>query len=431
MITAADALGLEYLRLYPAEINDWLNDLPADEALPLLDALVPAVRARVWEQMPLGLADSLFHRLDDDAATGLLELIDPTRGAQLLRRLSDERHGGLLGRLTGSTGRELSRLLSYPPGTAATLMDPRPPALAPQLSVGEALARVRGEQWHVTRAVYLVDDAGELMGQATLQDMALSDPQGSLLAIRKPVDAVVDEMATRDEIGELLEQQKLLELPVLDARRQLVGVIRYQSLINAVQSSVSADIQTMVGVSEDERAFSPISFAVRKRLPWLHINLLTAFLAAAVVGLFEGTIAQVTALAVLLPIVAGQSGNTGAQALAVTMRGLALREISVRHWLRMLRKEVGAGFINGIVVSLTTAVVIALWYDSLALALVIASSMVVAMVIACLAGTLIPIILTQAGQDPAQSSSIILTTVTDVVGFFAFLGIATLFMPYL
>jgi magnesium transporter len=182
----------------------------------------------------------------------------------------------------------------------------------------------------------------------------------------------------------------------------------------------------MVGVSKEEGATSKVSFAVRKRLPWLQVNLVTAFVAAAVVGLFEHTIAQFTALAVLLPVVAGQSGNTGAQALAVTMRGLALREIRVAQWMRVVLKETNVGLLNGVTVALTTAVGVLVWSDSYGLALIIAASMVLSMIIAGIAGAAIPILLTVVGQDPAQSSSIILTTVTDVTGFMSFLGIATL-----
>jgi len=188
---------------------------------------------------------------------------------------------------------------------------------------------------------------------------------------------------------------------------------------------------TMVGASEQERALSSPLFAVRKRLPWLQINLLTAFLAASVVGLFEDTIARVTALAVLLPVVAGQSGNTGAQALAVTMRGLALREVRTRQWLLVASKEAVAGAGNGIAVSLTTAFAVYLWSQSPGLTLVIGISMVLSMTLAGLSGAIIPMALTALRQDPAQSSSIILTTVTDVVGFFSFLGIATLLMGML
>jgi magnesium transporter len=186
-----------------------------------------------------------------------------------------------------------------------------------------------------------------------------------------------------------------------------------------------------VGASPDERALSSPSFAVRKRLPWLQINLLTAFLAASVVGLFEGVISQFTALAVLLPVVAGQSGNAGAQALAVTMRGLVLREISLRQWPVVLGKEALTGLVNGLAVAATTGVGVYFWSRSTALSAVIMSAMVISMLAAGLAGALVPILLRRFGQDPATASSIILTTVTDVVGFFSFLGIATLFAPLL
>jgi magnesium transporter len=213
---------------------------------------------------------------------------------------------------------------------------------------------------------------------------------------------------------------------VVDLNGQLIGIIHYDALMEAVREESSVDMLTMVGASRDERALSPVSFVVSKRLPWLSINLLTAFLAASVVGLFEATIAKFTALAVLLPVVAGQSGNTGAQALAVTMRGLALREIGTSQWMKVARKEVGASFINGIAIALLTSLGVFFWSSSTGLALVIGSSMVIAMVAAALAGVIVPIVLASMGQDPAQSSSIILTTVTDIVGFFAFLGIATL-----
>jgi magnesium transporter len=190
-------------------------------------------------------------------------------------------------------------------------------------------------------------------------------------------------------------------------------------------------MQTMVGVIKDERALSPTIFATRKRMPWLQINLVTAFIAAAVVGLFENTIAQFTALAVLLPVVAGQSGNTGAQSMAVTMRGLVLKEIYPRMWGRIIFKEFNVGLMNGIAIALTTGAGVYLWSHSSGLTLVIMLSMILSMIIASVSGAMIPMMLTVTGHDPAQSSSIFLTTVTDVAGFFSFLGIATLLMHML
>jgi magnesium transporter len=213
---------------------------------------------------------------------------------------------------------------------------------------------------------------------------------------------------------------------VVDFEDRLLGVIRQGEMLAAAQEEMSADLQTMVGASRDERALSPAGFAVRRRLPWLNVNLGTAFLAAAVVGLFEDVIARITALAVLLPVVAGQSGNSGAQALAVTMRGLALREVRLSQWRRLILKELVVGMLNGVAIAAVTAAGVYLWSRSGALTAVIGVAMVISMTVAGLAGASVPMVMKALGQDPATASSIVLTTVTDVVGFLSFLGLATL-----
>jgi len=305
-------------------------------------------------------------------------------------------------------------------------MDPRVVGFRGTMTVGEAEARLRARRLARLHELYVTDDTQRLEARVELHDLATADPKQTLAAIARPLLTAVQAISTRDEVVEKLEEHKLASLPVVDHDGRLIGVIHHEGLVSALAQEASLDIQTMVGASRDERALSGVWFSVRKRLGWLHINLLTAFLASAVVGLFEGTIAKFTALAVLMPIVAGQSGNAGAQALAVTMRGITIREIGARHWLRVAWKEMRTGFINGTAIALTTSVGVWAWSQSPGLAVVIASSMIIAMVAAGLAGAVIPIMLVRFGQDPAQSSSIVLTTVTDVVGFFSFLGIATL-----
>jgi magnesium transporter len=305
-------------------------------------------------------------------------------------------------------------------------MDPRVTPLRGDLTVAEALARLRALRRRGLREVFAVDGGGRLTGRVEIQDLATADPSASLQEIAQPPLAVVTDLDPREDVVAVLEQRAITELPVVAHDGRFVGAIPQAALVSALAQETSVDIQTMVGASRDERALSDTSFAVRKRLPWLQINLLTAFLAAAVVGFFEDIIAQVTALAVLLPVVAGQSGNAGAQALAVTMRGLVLREIGLRHWPQMVWKEASVGLINGTAVALTTALAVWVWSRSVGLVAVIASAMVISMVMAGIAGALVPIALRRFGQDPAQSSSIVLTTVTDVTGFFSFLGIASL-----
>jgi magnesium transporter len=298
--------------------------------------------------------------------------------------------------------------------------------LRAEASVAQALERLKTMRRRGMREIFVVDDARVLVGRVEIQDLAIADPALDLREIVQPLLAVVKALDPREDVVAILGRQPITELPVVNIDGRFVGVIRHAALLAAIEQESSVDIQTMVGASREERALSSPLFAVRKRLPWLQINLLTAFLAAAVVGLFEGTIAKFTALAVLLPVVAGQSGNAGAQALAITMRGLVLREISLRHWPRVVAKEAGAGFINGLAVAATTAIGVYFWSGSIGLVNVIASAMVIAMVIAGVAGALVPIVLSRFGMDPATASSIVLTTVTDIAGFFSFLGIATL-----
>jgi magnesium transporter len=213
----------------------------------------------------------------------------------------------------------------------------------------------------------------------------------------------------------------------VDAEGRLLGVVKSDSLLQQAQEEATEDLQRMFGAGGDERPFSPVGFSVRKRLPWLHVNLATAFLAAAVVGLFEGVIARVTVLAVLLPIVAGQGGNAGAQSLAVVMRGLVMREIPPGRVAALLRKETLVGLGNSLVVGVVAAAACWLWQGSPVLGLVIGLAMIGTLVIASFAGAAIPLLMRSLGLDPAQSSNIVLTTVTDVMGFLTFLGLAALF----
>jgi magnesium transporter len=359
-------------------------------------------------------------------AVPLLERLDPMRAAVLLARASVVTREVCLAGLPESTAREIRELMSYPPDTAGALMDPHAITFRREALVKDALARLRAVGKRRVQSILLVDDGGLPVRSVALQDLATAAPQEVLEHLPAEPLVSVHAMTPREDLVELLEQHKVHSLAVVDASGRLLGVIPSDALAQAVQEETTADIQMMVGASKEERALSKPTFAVRQRLPWLQINLATAFLAASVVGMFEETIAGSTALAVLLPVVAGQSGNTGAQALAVTMRGLVLREIRVRHWLAVIWKEVLTGFLNGVLVAATTSVAVYIWSRSPGLAMVIGFSMVLSMVVAGLAGAAVPIALAAAGQDPAQSSSIILTTVTDVVGFFSFLGIATL-----
>lgn len=426
--TATAALTLRYLLDYPREAARRLERLPAEDIAAVftsqpLHALMP-----VWRGLTSDIEQAVLPLLPAKIARHILTELEPTEAVALLNRVGEDRRSEYLALLNPEIADELRASMARLPDSAGALMDPRFLAFDAALPVTEALRRLRRTGRRSVREIYLVGDGGRLEGRVEIQDLALAELDQTLADLRQPIIAVVDDSVPREEVVEALEQHETLtELPVIDFSGRLIGVIHQAELVNAMQEETSLDIQTMVGASKDERALSSPLFAVAKRLPWLQINLLTAFLAASVVGMFEGVISKYTALAVLLPVVAGQSGNAGAQALAVTMRGLMLREISIRHWPRVVAKEVGVGLLNGLGIALTTAIGVYVWSRSFGLVLVIATAMVISMVAAGFAGALVPIMLRRFGQDPAQSSSIILTTVTDVVGFFSFLGIATLF----
>jgi magnesium transporter len=428
---AVQALTLRFLLDHPYEVARQLEAMPTEVAATILSAHPVHAAVRAWALLPSDVAMAVAAYMPGALAARLLVEADPRASVAALAQLDPEPREHLLATLDPSLAVELRDLLEYPPDSAGRLMDPRVTPLRADLTVAEALTRLRAIRRRGLRELFAVDGEGRLTGRVEIQDLATADPSASLREIAQPPLAVVNDLDPREDVVAVLEQRAIAELPVVAHDGRFVGVIPQAALVSALAQETSVDIQTMVGASRDERALSSAVFAVRKRLPWLQINLLTAFLAAAVVGLFEDVIAKVTALAVLLPVVAGQSGNAGAQALAVTMRGLVLREIGLRHWPRMVWKEASVGLINGVAVALTTGLAVWAWSRSMGLVTVISSAMVISMVMAGIAGALVPIVLRRFGQDPAQSSSIVLTTVTDVTGFFSFLGIATILAAYL
>lgn len=417
---------------YPAEAVRELEQLKTDEMREILGSQPVSNTLKIWERISPQLAAKVLEELPLDYAAELMKLIDPNHGASILLAITDEETRGRIIDATDHTAaNDLKRALSYEPDSAGALMEARVMYFRPHMKINEVLNVLRARPRRAYRKLYTVDDDNHLLGMIDIEDLALSDHNATLAQIESVPPVVISATTGREELVSIFEKYKASDLPVIDFENRFIGVLRYHTLLEATLQESSADLQTMVGVSKDERALSPARFAIKKRLPWLQINLLTAFMAAAVVGVFESTIAQFTALAVLLPVVAGQSGNTGAQALAVTMRGLALKEIYPRMWVRVLFKESSVGFWNGLAVALTTGAGVYIWSQSFGLTLVIFLSMILSMVIASMSGAVIPILLTITGQDPAQSSSIFLTTVTDIAGFFSFLGIATLFISML
>ncbi len=425
-MNTAVAIENEYVRRYPAEAADAMDALAPRLLIEAAAHLQPDVLSVAMEYLSPLKAQALFAGLPRDVQLGILERAVPRLAITLLGELPDEELGALLSALRPAIRDDLTRLLAFPENTAGRLMERSFVGARAGMTVKEALTRLQESSIRRARTMFVITPDQRLAGRVDVQDLALAPSEAPLRDYMQPVEGFVTALAPREEVVDLLDRSRLDSVPVVDTDGKLMGVVRYRSLFRAIEDVATADLQKMVGVSADERALSTAGFSVRRRLPWLHINLLTAFLAASVVGLFQDLIAQFTALAVLMPVVAGQSGNAGSQALAVTIRGLALKEIGIREWRKVLNKEILVGVTDGFALALTCGLGVWVWSRSLGLALVIAVAMVLSMIAAGIAGALVPILLTRFGQDPATASSIILTTVTDVSGFFSFLGTATL-----
>jgi len=426
--TLLESLAVEYVARHPSAAAQAVQDLDPASAAPLVSAAPARAVAELLASLGPDPAVRLVRRLSPEISKRALASADPAVVTAVLRRLggSDERRG-LLASLPAAQRREVEAYLSYPDDSAGSLMDPAAPVFREDARAGDVAAALRESRRFEDDVVMVVTPEGTLRGTITTVEVLLADRDERLASLRIQATPTIEPFASREEVAGILERRPLTAMPVIDAANRPVGALSQRALMRVAEQDASADMQTMVGASRDERALSSAMFAVRKRLPWLEINLVTAFLAAAVVGLFEETIAQFTALAILLPVVAGQSGNTGAQALAVTMRGLTLHEIGLRHWLAVATKEAAVGFVNGLAVAAPTMLGVYLWSGSTGLTVVIGLAMVLSMTIAGIAGACVPMALRAAGQDPAQSSSIVLTTVTDVTGFLSFLGLASLF----
>lgn len=423
--TSTEALTQAFFRGYPRDAARKLESLIPADAAQILASQPPMLRQRVWVNITPPAASHILPLTPDTVALELLAALDAGPCASLISRFDDGQREHYLDSMTEAQAHELRELLDFPTNCAGHMMDTGVLTFGMEITVAEAMAQLTQHPAAMRRRVYTLNSDLRLHGQVDLVDMVAAHSTQTLQELSISVSVFVAALDPNEDVAEKFQKNAIDILPVVDIHHRLLGIIRSANAIEVLKENLGADLQTMVGASADERALSSAFFAVRKRQPWLQINLLTGFLAASVVGLFESTIAQFTALAVLMPVAAGQSGNTGAQALAVTMRGLTLREITVRHWFKVMVKEAGAGFINGVAVALTCGAGVYLWSRSIGLAMVLSMAMIISMTIAGMAGALVPICLKKLGQDPAQSSSIILTTVTDIAGFMSFLGIAT------
>jgi magnesium transporter len=417
----------------PLTATHTLEIMDEEEAVEILKTLPPSLSARIFPHLQLSQAAALLQEVPPDTFKQIVENLEPQQGAAMLVKIPDETRKRLLDHLSERTKRRIQELLTYPKDSAGSIMTTEFLAFHSDVRVEDAIQKIRSVAHRQSPAsyVYVIDSENHLVGVLNMRDLLLAQGHETLESVMRKEVFSINAFTDREEVANEISKRKFFAAPVVDNEKRLLGIVKADQLINQAQAEATEDIQKMFGAGGDERAFSPIWFSLKKRLPWLHINLATAFLAASVVNLFEDIIAKITVLAVFLPIVAGQGGNAGSQSLAVVMRGLVMREISPNEVHRLVLKEAKIGFLNGLIIGLVTALIAWIWKGNPFLGVVIGLAMIVNLIAAGLSGAMIPLTMKALGGDPAQSSSIILTTVTDVVGFFAFLGFAVMFQNFL
>lgn len=417
----------------PADISPVMPLLLEDDLRKILGLLIDAGKAArvLLELEPQDLAE-VFSRVDDATIVSICRSSAPDDAADLLDALEDERRERVLEQLGEREGARIEALLEQEEPTAGSLMTTEYLALREKLTVANAIEAIR--QYPRKDSffyVYTVNDDGHLVGVLSLRNLILADPNARLssIMVQNVVRSNVDDL--QEDVANLVAKYDLLSVPVVDNTNRLVGVVTVDDVLDVIQEEAEEDLLHLGGVAVSDRVTSSWKTSFRMRFPWLAVNLVTAFLASSVVRMFEDSIARWAALAAFMPIVAGMGGNAGTQTLTVFVRGLAFGDVDWRTGARPVMKELLVGLSNGAVNGVIAGLVVGLWTGDWRLGAILFSAMMFNMMIAGVAGGLVPLALKELGFDPAISSSIFVTTFTDVGGFFAFLGLATLALKYL
>lgn len=430
--------ALDSGRLGP--VRRLVNTLSPAEIGNLLESLPPAKRTVVWGLVDAEDDGEVLVHVGDEVREGLLAEMDPDEIvaavedldiddlADLVEDLPDAVIEQVLLSMDRENRERLEQVLSYPEDTAGRLMNPDVVTVRTDTTIEVVLRylRLRGELPEHTDHLYVVSRRHQYLGRIALSDLLTREPG-------TPINRLVDDEQpaiyvgeTANEVARRFSDYDWLSAPVVDENNILLGRITIDDVVDIIREQAEHQALSAAGLDEDEDLFSPVWRAMRRRLIWLSINLATAFLAASVVGQFDGTIDKLVQLAVLMPIVAGMGGNAGTQVLALMVRGLALGQVSASNVRVLLWKEMRVALLNGLALGAVLGVVVLLWFKMTGLAIVIAIALTLNLLFAASAGVLVPITLRRMGFDPALASSIFLTTVTDVMGFFTFLGLATL-----
>ena len=414
--------------LHPAEIADIIESLPGRE------------RANIWQLIDSEIQGDVLSHIQNTVQTELLEQMQPTKvadvtqtldaddAADILQNLSDEVADTILRSMDQQNRQRLSQVLTYDENTAGGLMNTDVISVRADVSldVVTRYLRLRGNIPGKTDNLMIVDRDNHYLGVLPLAELLIRNTE-TIVGECLEKEPYLVARTPKTGVAKLFEQRDLVSAAVVDDEGLLLGRITVDDVVDVIQEEAEHVVRSMAGLSDDD-IFSPVIASTKRRAIWLGINLLTAFLAAWVIGRFEDTIQKLVALAVLMPVVAGMGGIAGGQTLTITIRGIALGQIVKANIKPLLIKELTVGILNGVIWSCVVAAIVIIWFDNPFLGLIIGLSLIINLIIAALAGALIPVALKYYGVDPAIAGGVILTTVTDVVGFMTFLGLAAVFL---
>jgi magnesium transporter len=414
--------------LSPAEIGNLLESLPPGERTVVWGLVDPEDDGEVLLHVGDDVREGLIADMDPDEILAAVEDLDIDDLADLVEDLPDTVIDEVLKSMDRENRERLEQVLSYPEDSAGRLMNPDVVTVRADTTVDVVLRylRLRGELPDHTDHIYVVSRRHQYQGRIALQALLTHEANTPINELMDDEQPAIDVDESSGAVARQFSDHDWISAPVVDDNHTLLGRITIDDVVDIIRDQAEHQALGAAGLDEDEDLFSPVKRATKRRLLWLTINLGTAFLAASVVKQFQDTIAHIVALAVLMPIVAGMGGNAGTQVLALVVRGLALGQLGASNVRVLIWKEIRVALLNGLALGLLLGAIVWIWFSDFPLALVIASALTINLAAAALAGVMVPVTLKRMGYDPALAGSVILTTVTDVMGFFSFLGLATL-----
>ncbi|MGH8548682.1 MAG: magnesium transporter [Methylococcales bacterium] len=420
-----------------------LNALHPSEIALVLESLQRAEREIAWHLIDTSLRGTVLVELNDEVRSGLIEattteeLVDAAETletddlADLVEGLSEETLEQVLNSMDNQDRQRLESVLCYDEDTAGGLMNVDTLTVRPDVSLDAVLRylRLRGAIPDLTDSLMVVDRSDHFLGLLPLSILLTNDVKTKVIDLMIQDVSMIPVTMPDREVAILFEKHDLISAPVVDNGGRLLGRVTIDDVVDVIRHEAGHSLMSMAGLDEDQDMFAPVRLSARRRAVWLGINLLTAVLASWVIGLFQPTIEKMVALAVLMPIVASMGGIAGTQTLTLVTRGLALGQIGRTNARLVVSKELAVGALNGIAWSLVIGLIAGIWFGNVLLGGLIGGAIIINLIAAALAGASIPLVLNSLGVDPALAGGVILTTVTDVVGFFAFLGLASLYIP--